>query len=484
MNTATPVPSPLRFQILAIPRIGHGEYLGVLDWRVLVFAIAISVATGVAFGLVPALNASRVDLDAALRAGGARTSPGRRHERSRSLLVISEVTLAVLLLIGSALLIRSFVALRRVNPGFDAHSILTMRMALTGQRFATTAAVAGLLRDGVERINALPGVEVAAATLTGLPLEGGAYLPTDVVGRPPDDTFRGSEWSVISPDYFEVFRIPLIRGRLFTERDGRSSPPVAIINQAMVRRLWPDGNPLNDQILTGRGGGPELEETTPRQIVGIVGDIRQLGLDREPAPTTYMPLAQLPDRTTGFFNRVGISLIWLARTRGDPHRFDTIVRRALMDASGGLPVARIRSMDDISSVSTARSEFDMWLMAIFGASALLLAAVGVYGVMSYSVRQREREIGIRLALGASPVSVRQSVIGQGMRLAISGVVIGVVLALGVTRLLETFLFGVSSRDWLSFTAVAILLSIVALFAVWFPAARATSIDPMTVLKAD
>jgi putative ABC transport system permease protein len=388
------------------------------------------------------------------------------------------------LLVGSALLIRSFVALRRVNPGFDAHSILTMRTALTGKRFATTAPVIQLLRDGVERIDALPGIEAAAATLTGVPLEGGAFLPTDVVGRPPDDTFRGSEWSLISPDYFKVFGIPLIRGRVFTEHDDRRSAPVAIINQAMARRLWPGSNPLNDQLLTGRGGGPELEEDAPRQIVGIVGDIRQQGLGHDPSPTTYVPLAQLPDRTAGFFNRVGISLIWLARTRGEPHRFDNVIRRALRDASGGLPVARIRSMDEISAASTARSEFEMWLMAIFGGAALLLAAIGVYGVMSYSVQQRAREIGIRVALGASPVSVRQMVIAQGMSLAVAGIAIGVVLALGLMRFLETFLFGLSSHDWLSFTAVAVLLGTVAFLAVWFPAVRATRIDPITALRAE
>ena len=267
----------------AIPRLGEGGAGVTMDWRVLLFTVTVSLATGVAFGLVPSLHASRVGLDVALRSG-ERAGLGPRHNKARGVLVIAEVALAVMLLISSALLLRSFVELRAVNPGFDSHGILTMRMATTGPRFAATASTAQLLRDGVESVSTVPGVVAAAATLTGLPLEGAAVLNIDVVGRPVAE-YRALDWNIISSAYFEVFKIPLVRGRFFTRRDRLDSPPVAIISQSTARRFWPNGDPLNDRIIVGQGAGSELDERIPRQIVGVVGDIHQEGLERDPRLT-------------------------------------------------------------------------------------------------------------------------------------------------------------------------------------------------------
>jgi putative ABC transport system permease protein len=466
-----------------IPRIVRDRSSATMDWRVLLFTLISSVAVGVAFGVLPAVQASHVDLDAALKAGGDRGGAGR-HNRARALLIVSEVALALILLVSSALLIRSFVALRRVNPGFDAHDMLTMRMAVTGRRFATTARTADLVRDGVQRVSAVPGVEVAAATLTGLPLEGGAFLSADVVGRPLDGQFYAAGWHLVTPAYFDVFKIPLVRGRPLTDRDTRGSPPVVLINEAMARRFWPDGDPLNDRLLIGRGAGAQLEERVPRQIVGIVGDIRYQGLDRDPRPTTYVPLAQAPDDQVAFLNRLLGSITWVVRTRGEPHLFADPIQHELHEATGGLPIDQIRSMDEVSAASTSSSQVGAWLMTMFGCSALLLAAIGVYGVVAYAVQRRTHEIGIRLALGAQAHQVRRMVLVRCVALTLLGVGIGIVSALGLTRVIASVLFGVTARDPLVFAAVPLLLIAVAFLAAWLPAQRAARVDPIVALRAE
>ena len=284
----------------------------------------------------------------------------------------------------------------------------------------------------------------------------------------------------ISPGYFEVFKIPVIRGRAFNERDDGGSARVVIINQAMARQFWPKGDPLTDRLLIGHGVGPEFEEP-PRQIVGVVGDVRDGGLNRNPGPMMYIPVAQVNDGVTALNARIG-PLSWIIRTRGTPLSLSTAIQNELRQSSGGLPAARVRSMDQVVVQSTARSDFNMLLLTIFGCSALLLAAIGIYGLLAYSVEQRTREIGIRIALGAESSAVRNMIVLQGMRLTLLGVVIGIGAALGVTRLLASFLFGVKAVDPLVFVTVPVVLSLVALFAVWLPARRATRIDPLDALR--
>lgn len=464
-----------------IPRIGpEGAAVG-LDWRVLAFTVAVSLATSLFFGVFPALRASRTDLASTLKESGSRTGSGFRQQRARALLVVSEVGLALVLLVGAALFIRTFVNLRAVDPGFDARRVLTMNMSLGGGRFDTAAAVGEVMRAGRERLAALPGVEVAASACC-IPLRGGLGLPFEIEGRPLDGPFHGGgSFTPISAGYFEAFGIPLVRGRVLTDRDDDGAPPVVVINETMARQFWPDGNPLADRITIAKGrpvvGGPT------RQIVGIVGDIRDGRLDVEPRPTMYVPWAQVPDAHNA--NLVGmLPLSWIVRTHGATQALGEAIQNELRTASGGIPVAGLLSMEDVVTRSTARSDFIMLLLSIFAGAALALAAIGIYGLTAYSVAQRTREIGIRLAMGADSSRVRNMVIRQGMMVTVVGVALGIASAYGLTRLVASLLFEVGPRDPLVFIAVPLLLGAVALAGVWLPARRAARVEPATALRMD
>ena len=465
-----------------IPRIGvNGAGVGV-DWRVLTFTLMVSIVTGLVFGLVPAVQSSRLDLNTTIKESSGRSGSGFRQNKARALLVVAEMGLALVLLVGAALFIRTFLALRAVNPGFDAHQVLTMRMSLRGEHFTTTAAVAQLMRDGADRLNALPGVEVAGAACC-VPLEGGFGLPIIIEGRPLDGPAHGGGgFAPISPNYFRAFRIPILRGRAFTDQDTGGSPGVAIINNAMAKRFWPNGDPLAARITIGKGLGPRME-LAGRQIVGIAGDVRDGGLNRDPQPIMYVPWAQMPDAHSA--NLLDITPIaWIVRTRGEPYAMSANIQRELRAASGGLPVAAPRSMDEVVVRSTARSDFNMILLTTFALAALLLAAIGIYGLMAYSIQQRTQEIGIRMALGAGAGAVRNMVVRQGMSVALAGVAIGVASAYGLTRVIASFLFGVTARDPLVFVGVPLLLSGVALVGVWLPARRAAKVDPVVALRVE
>ncbi len=467
----------------SLPRMGpHGVAIA-LDWRVFAFTIAVSLLTCILFGLIPALQASRADLTAALKESGGRSGSGLHANRSRSLLVISEMALALMLLVGAALFIRTSYALRAVDPGFDTHNVLTMRMSLAGSRFSKTSDVDQMVRDAVSRMKALPGVVDAGAAYT-LPLEGGFGIPFNIVGRTPvDGRYDGRGWLGASPQYFDIFKIPIVRGRLFTDRDEAGAEPVAIINQAMARQFWPHGDHLwRGGLLWSQGYGPEFEEPA-RRIIGVIRDLHDGALNGNPAPMVYIPMAQITDGITSLAARAW-SLAWVIRTEREPHALGSPVQDELRQASGGLPVTSVRSMEEVVAQSTARQDFDAALMLIFGAVALVLAAIGIYGLMAYSVAQRRQEIGIRLALGADRRDVRTMVVSQGMRPALIGIAIGTVASLGLTRLLASFLFGVKARDPLVFVAVPMVLCAVALLAVWIPARRATRIDPVDALRSE
>jgi len=468
-----------------IPRIGPSGANVTLDWRIAAFTLAVSLLTGVVFGLAPALHVSRADLNLTLKESGGRAGTGFRQNKARALLVVVEMALALVLLVGAALLIRTFIALRTVDPGFDAGHVLTMRMSMTGDRFSRTSSVAQIMVDGADRLRAVPGVEAAAASCC-VPLEGGYGLPFVIQGRPlpPKSLVHGGGgWYTVSPEYFSVFKIPVVRGRAFTERDDGAAPGVAIINQAMAKQFWPNGDPLVDRIaIGGRLVGPEFEEP-PRQIVGIVGDVRDGGLNRDPQPAMYVPFAQVPDRLNAL--NLSISPVrWLVRTRGEPYGVNLQVQAELREATGGLPVARVRSMSEIVAQSTAGSDFDMFLLSVFGGTALVLAMIGIYGLMAYSVQQRTQEIGIRRALGADAADVRNMVVFQGVRLSSAGVAVGVVSAFALSRVLASLLFGVTTRDPAVFVGVPVILSVVALVAVWLPARRASQVDPLVALRQE
>jgi putative ABC transport system permease protein len=464
-----------------LPRVGREGSLVVVDWRVLAFTALAALVTGVLFGLIPALQTSSPDLSATLKESGGRSGTGFRHNKARTILVVSEVALAVVLLVGSALLIRTSMALAAVKPGFDAENVLTLRMSINGPQFAKSAAVDQLLRDGIEHLRGVPGVLIASASCC-VPLEGGYGLPFKVMGRPlTDGPFHGGGgWQTVSPGYFEVFKIPVVSGRTFTDRDVSGSAPVVVINQAMARRFWPKADPMSDKILIGKGMMPQLATEMPRQIIGIVADIHGNGLNADPAPAMYIPQAQVPDGINALNARL-TPMKWIVRTRGNPLALSAAIQEQIRQVSG-LPVTDVRTMDEVISRSTSRQRFNMLLMTVFGSAALFLAAIGIYGLMAYSVQQRTQEIGIRLALGAGTGSVRKMVVFQGMRLALAGVAVGIAAALGLTRLIVTFLFGVRANDPAVFTTVAVVLSLVSLLAVWLPARRATRIDPVIALR--
>jgi predicted permease len=465
-----------------IPRVGmNGDAVGI-DLNVLGFTAIVSIVTGLVFGLFPALRAARVDLSTTMKESAGRSGTGFRQNKARAILVVTEVALALILLVGAALLIRTYIALRAVDPGFDGRGVLTMRMSLTGARFARAATVGQLMRDGRERLEALPEVEAAAASCC-VPLQGGFGLGFIIEGRPLEGPAHGGgSFTPISANYFNVFRIPLQRGRYFTEQDTAGAPGVVIINQAMARQYWPDGNPIGERLTIGRGLGPGMEEP-PREIVGVVGDVRDGALNREPNPIMYVPWAQLPDAHSA--NLLDITaLAWVVRARAQPMTLSESIQTTLRDASGGLPVARLRTMDAVVSQSTARSDFNMLLLSIFAGSALILAAIGVYGLMAYSVQQRTQEMGVRLALGADASRVRNMVIRQGMTLVLIGVIIGVASAFGLARVMATFLFGVTPRDPVVFVAVPLVLAGVAWLGVWLPARRAARVDPVLALRVE
>jgi predicted permease len=464
-----------------IPRVGEQGAAVALDWRVLVFTLLAAILTGILFGLLPALSTSHSDINSTLRESGARSGTGLRHNKARAVLVITEMALALVLLVGAALLIRTFGALRGVNPGFDARNVLLMEMSLNGGRFEKAAGVDQLEREGRRRIESLPGVTAAAITCC-VPLEGGFGLPFIIEGRPLTNGpyHGGATWLTMSPHYFDVFRIPLVSGRVFTDQDNGAAERVVVINQALAKEYWPKGDALGARISIGKGVGPEFDEP-PRQIIGIVADVREGALSRPPDQIMYVPFAQVNDGIIALNNRI-VPVTWAVRTKLQPFSLSADVQRELREGSGGLPVAHIRSMQQVVGESTARNDFYMTLLTIFAGVALLLAAIGVYGLMAYSVQQRTQEIGVRMALGASPQQVRRMVVTQGMQLAFVGVVIGVGSALGLTRLMSSLLYGVKPWDPITILLVAVLLSGVTLLATYLPARRASRVDPMVALR--
>jgi len=325
---------------------------------------------------------------------------------------------------------------------------------------------------------------ITAAATNSMPLGGGFGLPFIIVGKPLNGPATGGAgWMAVSPGYFDAFKIPLVRGRDFTDSDTAGSQGVALINEAMAKEFWKNGeNPVGQQIIIGKGVGPEFEEPA-RLIVGIVGDVRDGGLNRNPGSKMVVPLAQMTDGLTELNSKVA-PISWVVRTRLDPHQMTTTLTDQLRQASGGFPVARIRSMEEVVVRSTARQDFNMLLLTIFGGSALVLAAIGIYGLMAYSVQQRTQEIGIRMAMGADRGRITKMVVWQGMRLTLVGVVVGLGAAFGLTHLIASLLYGVKDWDPAVFISVPLILSAVALFAVWLPALRASKLNPMEALRTE
>ncbi|HTB17741.1 MAG TPA: ABC transporter permease, partial [Bryobacteraceae bacterium] len=469
-----------------LPRINDQTHvasaISSLDWHVLAFTFGIALLTGVLFGLLPALRISKLDVNSVLKEASGRSGTGLRHNRVRGMLVSAEMALAVILVVGAALMIRTFVGLRSAQPGFDPRNVITMQTSLSGGRYDNAAKAESMTRLVVEHIESLPGVRAAAATVA-LPVEGGIDLPFIIDGVPPakGDLYNGDEqWRFISPHYFSALQVPLLRGRAFDLRDSGKSERVAIINQAFARKYWPKGDPVGQRITIGKGLGPEFEEPA-RQIIAIVGNVRETGLKGVDEPVMYIPQSQVTDGLMKLANSV-IPLSWIIQTAGDPSALSAGIQHEIRSVDNQLAASRIRTMQQVVSESTARQNFNMLLLTIFAGLALLLAAIGIYGLMSYTVEQRTQEIGIRMALGASRGDMLRLVVRQGMLLTGIGVVIGLAASFGLNRLLANLLFGVKTTDPVTYLAVAAILVSVALLACYVPARRATKIDPLVALR--
>ena len=434
-----------------------------IDGPVLGFTLLISLLTGVLFGLAPALRTLKLNLSESLKEGGRSGSEGGRRNRVRNALVVIESAVAVVLLIGAGLLVRSLWQLQNTDPGFDAHNVLTMRVDLTEQKYPTAEQSANFFNQLESRVGNLPGVE-AVGTISELPLSGQPNdMPYTVEGRPASrDEGYDHDFRRVNQNYFRALRIPLLRGRNFTEQEVRQSAKVVIISDLLARQVFPNEEPLGKRLVLAMGN-------QAFEIIGVVGDIRHRALEQQPAPAMYLPTYD------GWMNVV-------IRTKGDPLALTAAVRKEVQAIDPDQPIAAVKTMEQWVGTNVAAPRYRTTLIGLFAALALVLAATGIYGVMSYSVTQRTREIGVRMALGARQFDVLKLVVRQGMVLVLIGVGLGLVGAVALTRVMASLLFGVTAKDPLTFVAVAALLALVAFVACYIPARRATKVDPLVALR--
>ena len=449
-----------------------------LDWTVLVFTLLASLVTGILCALVPALNASQTNLNVLANDSAARSAMTVGPNRWRAALVIMEMSLSLVLLIGAGMLMRTFVAKRAINRGFDEQNVVTLNMSLNNPRFYKTAEVGQLVRYTERQIKTIPGVN-AVATTNALPLLAGLQMPFTILehdqiyGR-----FNGTaSWRSVSTGYFQVFHIRLMRGRMFTDDDNENSAPVVLINRAMMHKYWiqMNANPIGDFIQIGRGWGQD----PPRQIVGVVVDVNDAGLDRD--SSMYIPLPQVSDWMNARNNQL-LPLIWTIRTDGGQTSLVPRLQQELVTFSGGQPVARPVTIHEALAASSARYEFYVTVLTLFGAIALVLAASGIYGLMTYSVQRRRKELAIRAALGATPLDVQALVVKQALQLTVYGFVAGIPLAVALARVTVSSIFGLQTWDPMTLAIVTLLLCAVSLFAAYIPSLRASHVDPVEALR--
>jgi putative ABC transport system permease protein len=441
-----------------------------LDLRVLITTFAVSVGTGIVFGLVPGLASAKPELTESLKEGGRNSTVGKSRNRLRNALVIAEVALALVLLTSAGLLMKSFVRLQNVNPGFDSHHVLTAEVSLPKLQYPDNKSIVHFGDEAQRRIATLPGIQAVGLT-TVLPLAGtNGDSSFAIEGRPDDRSTPNpdEEKREVSPGYFRAIGTPLIRGRFFTEADNADAPLVIIVNQTFARKFWPNEDAVGKRIVMG-GMSPDPKWIT---IVGIVGDIRHAALDVEPKPEMYVPFAQDPYK----------SMIFAVRGTQDPRNLASAIRSQIQSIDPGLPLANIRTFDAVIAESVAPRRLSVVLLGVFAAVAVLLATVGIYGVMSFLVVQRTHEIGVRMALGAQRADVMRLVIGRALQLVAIGTAIGLLMALFSTRALQALLYQVSAVDLPTFFFVIFVLGLVALAASYLPAQRAMRADPMIALS--
>jgi putative ABC transport system permease protein len=443
-----------------------------IDWRVLSFTFGVAVITGILFGLVPALQSAKTELTESLKEGGRGSGTGTKH-KTRNALVVSELAIAVILLVAAGLLLQSFWRLRNTNSGLQPESVLTFNVVIPESKYSSPKQVQ-FFQDLRNRLQSMPGA-ASASSVYPLPLSGDRFsISFQIDGRPVARKDEPSaDFFTADVGYFKTLGIPIIRGRDFDQRDRHESTPVIIISEAFARQSFPNEDPIGKRIHPGISSY-EDEDSTMREIVGVVGDVRNRSLDTEPKAAFYVPQSQVP------FSQMAV----VVKTTTDPHSLITAVTREVAAMDKDVPVFLTRTMEEYISASVTTPRFNTTLLGIFAGVALILTMVGLYGVMSYSVAQRTNEIGIRLALGAQTRDVVSMVVMQGLRLVLVGLVVGLIGAFALTRLMSSLLFGVTTRDPLTFAAVAVLLGLVALIACLLPALRATRVDPMDALRCE
>jgi predicted permease len=443
------------------------------DWRVLAFTFSAAVMTGLLFGLAPALQAARIDVNSALKEGAGKGVGGAQRGRMRNVFVVLELAMSLVLLVGATLLVRTFANLSAVEPGFDSRNVLTVHLTLNGERYDTTKEAAAFYQSALERISNIPGVESAAVTST-LPLNAQFNMPVVFPGRP--DATRAVQFRMITPEYFAVMKIPVKQGRAFIDSDNAGSQAVAIVNEAFVSRHLTDGDPMTQQFSIGRELGDPL-----RQIVGIVGDAKQFGLDRDAPPMVFVPLGQVPDKVMTIA-RTFVSSYFTVRASAAPQSLSEGIKRVVADLDPALPLSDVQTVEQLERDRSAPQRFSAVAISGFGVGSLLLAAIGLYGVLALSVSQRRREIAVRLALGASPQGVLRLTVREGMTLVVIGLAVGAAGAMAATRLLKATLFETNVYDPLTFAAVPVVLGLVALAASYLPARRAAAVNPIVALR--
>ncbi|HYH95617.1 ABC transporter permease [Hyalangium sp.] len=455
-----------------------------IDGAVLAFTLGVSMLAGLLFGVLPAWQATRMDPGGSLQVGVPRRALRGSGSRTRWMLVVSQVALAIILLVGASLLAKSFFLVRGVPPGFDAREVLTMKLPLPEGPYGRPEALEAFAETLMARVRALPKVQAVGFAFT-LPLEAGIRLDLTVEGRPPaaDTTGHGlMHYRPVASGYFDALKIELVRGRLLNDRDRHGGKPVALINEAAARRYWPGEEPLGQRISLGRSI-PQIADPEPREIIGVVSDVRELGLHEEPQPIVYVPLGQMPAPFLARFMRLFPQSI-LVRSSGELGPLAEAVTREAWTVNPALPVTGVMSLETILSRSMDPRRFNTLLLGLMAGLALVLAAVGLYGVLSYRVNQRTREIGVRMALGATRGAVVWLVVRQGMSAAGVGAVLGLWGASELTWLLDQLLYGVSPVDPGVFLAAPAVLMGVALVATWLPAFRASRVDPMVALRSE